>query len=181
MTIRQAILICALFLVALVLIFVEYCLPADLPLDGKIVVPNKVRLQWIAPDGDVDGYNVYALHSGNRSVFIVDSTATTLDLSGVGLTGIERVLFCVTAYNSAGESAPSDTVSMPMAPTRFLFGDLNHDGKCDVKDSALLWARGMVGSRKGMPQYNSELDIDANGVIDTKDHLAFVINMGSTL
>jgi hypothetical protein len=181
MTLRQALLIDLIFIAICILLFCRYCIGADLALSGNIVIPNKVRLTWGAPAGEVDGYKVYALSSAGRSVFVTDSMAAVLDLSNVPLTGIERVKFCVTAYNDAGESAPSDTVSLPMASARFLFGDLNHDGAVDVLDSALLWARGMVGSRVGMPAYSAEFDIDADGIISTKDHLAFVINMGNRL
>lgn len=126
-------------------------------------------------DGENDARNDIAGADGA-------DTSAVLDVSGiVPDSAIVRVRFVVRAYNQAGMSAPSDTVSLPMSAVTRLFGDLNHDGAVDVLDSAILWIRGIVGTVRGMPGYSSEMDIDADGDVDVRDHLYFVYNMGEVM
>jgi hypothetical protein len=130
------------------------------------------------------GYHVAAILGPDSVIAGAEGadTSAVLDVSGiVPDSAIVRVRFVVRAYNQAGISAPSDTVSLPMSAVTRLFGDLNHDGAVDVLDSALLWSRGIVGTVRGMPGYSSEMDINCDGAVDTIDHLYFIYNMGQTL
>jgi len=187
-------LIVVLALMLLAGIWLFFAIPADaaeIPLSSKIVLTPRVNVSWDAPDPTdtvrVYGYEITALGSmGQLSHFV--SCADSLFLSGImdvsGIVAdstIERVRFYVQAWNNAGYSAPSDTVSLPMRKAPLLFGDLNHDGKVDVLDSALLWSRGIIGTELGMPGYNSEMDIDADGDCDVRDHVYFIYNVGSAL
>jgi len=156
---------------------------AELSRDGKIIVPHKARIMWWPPVDtvNVNGYVVVAECPTGALTYYTDSLDVVLDLATMLDSTIQRVSFYVKAYNSAGYSAPSDTVSLPMANNRFLFGDLNGDGKCNVKDSAILWSRGIMGTIKGMANFDGRLDVDANGKIDVFDHIAFIHNIGRSL
>ena len=156
---------------------------AELSRDGKIIVNSKARLMWQPPIDTVkvDGYVVVAECPTGALTYYTDSLEVILNLASMLDSTIQRVSFYVKAYNSAGYSAPSDTVSLPMANNRFLFGDLNDDGKCNVKDSAILWSRGIMGTIKGMANFDGRLDVDANGKIDVFDHIAFIHNIGRSL
>jgi hypothetical protein len=162
---------------------------AELPRDGKIIVSNRALVMWDFPEDTVRvlGYRITAIGSIGQAAHYVDCQDTLrlcgiMDISGiVADSSVERVKFWVQAYNTAGYSAPSDTVDLPMAKNKFLFGDLNEDGKCNVKDSAILWRRGVIGSIKGMKNFDWRLDVDANGRIDVFDHIAFINNLGRSL
>jgi hypothetical protein len=157
---------------------------AEIALTPPITVGPRVRVTWDAPTDSVRvlGYHVAAAVGSDSVTAGADSadTSAVLDVSPIlPDSAITRVLFVVRAYNTAGMSAPSDTVSLPMSAVTRLFGDLNHDGAVDVLDSAILWSRGIVGTVRGMPGYSSEMDIDADGDVDVRDHLYFVYNMGT--
>ena len=159
---------------------------AEIPLSSRIVVGPRVLVTWDKSTDSVRvlGYHVAAFLGPDSVTAGADAadTSAVIDVSGiVPDSAISRVRFVVRAYNQAGMSAPSDTVSLPMRKAPLLFGDLNHDGKVDVLDSALLWSRGIVGTVRGMPGYSSEMDIDADGDVDVRDHLYFVYNIGQTL
>lgn len=159
---------------------------AEIPLSSRIVVGPRVLVTWDAPTDSIRviGYHVVAILGADSVTAGADAadTSCVVDVSGiVPDSAIARVRFVVRAYNQAGMSAPSDTVSLPMSAVTRLFGDLNHDGAVDVLDSALLWARGIVGTVRGMPGYTSEMDIDCDGDIDTIDHVGFVLNMGEVM
>lgn len=165
---------------------VQECQAAEIPLSSRIVVGPRVLVTWDKSTDSVRvlGYIVTAL-AGSDSLrtgpYLCD-TLCVVDVSGiVPDSAIARVRFVVRAYNQAGMSAPSDTVSLPMSSVTRLFGDLNHDGAVDVLDSALLWSRGIVGTVRGMEAYTSEMDINCDGAVDTIDHLYFIYNMGQTL
>lgn len=182
-------LIALLILICLLGVFARQSIAAELPRTGKIVVPSKVRVFWDAPadSENVDGYKITAfgsLGSASHWVDLTDSSGLSgiVDVSGIVPDScITRVRFCVQACNSVGYSAPSDTVSMPMARSRYLFGDLNHDGRVDVKDSATLWRRGLIGTVKGSTNYDPAFDVDADGRITTVEHCCFIANLGRVL
>jgi hypothetical protein len=159
---------------------------AEIPLSSRITVGPRVLVTWDKSTDSVRvlGYHVAAILGPDSVIAGAEGadTSAVLDVSGiVPDSAIVRVRFVVRAYNQAGISAPSDTVSLPMSAVTRLFGDLNHDGAVDVLDSALLWSRGIVGTVRGMPGYSSEMDINCDGAVDTIDHLYFIYNMGQTL
>lgn len=74
------------------------------------------RLVWTASTGAVQGYTVYYHDTGvpvtpeteyHRNL---PSTPTEYDLAGLNLQHGKTYQFCLTAYNSAGESGRSNTV-----------------------------------------------------------------------
>jgi hypothetical protein len=160
-----------------------FAISADIALVPPIRVTPRVLVTWDASTDSVRvlGYHLAAAVGSDSVTAGADSadTSAVLDVSPIlPDSAITRVRFVVRAYNQAGMSAPSDTVSLPMSAVTRLFGDLNHDGAVDVLDSALLWSRGIVGTVRGMSGYSSEMDIDADGDVDTIDHVGFVLNMG---
>ena len=69
---------------------------------------SSVSLAWTAPAGTVTGFYVYS--GGSRVASVTGTSATVTGLAaGTGYT------FTVTAYNSAGESAPSGAVQAATA------------------------------------------------------------------
>lgn len=168
------------------LLLAAFGFAADIALVPPIKTGSRVLVTWDAPTDSIRvlGYHVAAILGPDSVIagpYLCD-TLCVVDVSGiVPDSAIVRVRFVVRAYNQAGMSAPSDTVSLPMSAVTRLFGDLNHDGAVDVLDSALLWSRGIVGTVRGMPGYTSEMDIDADGDVDTIDHVGFVLNMGEVL
>jgi chitinase len=65
---------------------------------------SSVSLAWTAPSGDVSGYNVY--QNGTKV-----GTASGTSYTATGLSASTTYSYAVTAYNSAGESPKSSTVS----------------------------------------------------------------------
>jgi chitinase len=65
---------------------------------------SSVSLAWTAPSGDVSGYNVY--QNGTKV-----GTASGTSYTATGLSASTTYSYAVTAYNSAGESPRSSTVS----------------------------------------------------------------------
>lgn len=172
-------------LLTLFLLF-AVAMAAEIALTPPIRVTPRVLVTWDASTDSVRvlGYHVAAAAGSDSVTAGADSadTSAVLDVAPIlPDSAITRVRFVVRAYNTAGMSAPSDTVSLPMSAVTRLFGDLNHDGAVDVLDSALLWSRGIVGTVRGMPGYSSEMDIDADGDVDTIDHVGFIYNIGEVL
>jgi hypothetical protein len=174
------------FLLPTLLLLAVFGFAADIALVPPLKTGPRVLVTWDAPTDSIRalGYHVAAILGPDSVIAGADGadTSAVLDVSGIlPDSAIVRVRFVVRAYNTAGMSAPSDTVSLPMSAVTRLFGDLNHDGAVDVLDSALLWSRGIVGTVRGMPGYTSEMDIDCDGDIDTIDHVGFVLNMGEVM
>jgi chitinase len=65
---------------------------------------SSVSLSWSAPSGDVSGYNVY--QNGTKV-----GSASGTSYTATGLAASTSYSYAVTAYNSVGESAKSNTVS----------------------------------------------------------------------
>ncbi|MBO2451184.1 glycoside hydrolase family 18 protein [Actinomadura barringtoniae] len=68
------------------------------------VTSNSMALSWTAPTGTVTGYRVY---EGNTAVATSTGTSATIG----GLTPCTTHTYTVAAYNSAGESPKSDSVT----------------------------------------------------------------------
>lgn len=75
-------------------------------------------LQWDASSGTVDGYKVYYGTSSNAPNNAIDvGTATQYSLDVLPLAENTQYFFCVSAYNTAGESAPCPPVAYTPADT----------------------------------------------------------------
>jgi hypothetical protein len=146
-----------------------------------ILLNGKALVKW-HPSADTHGYKIFAFVAGGskKLCFVTSDTSIVAPCDSLLTYGIERVYFYVKAFNEAGDSAPSDTVSIPLSKTRVLFGDANGDSVVNVLDSAIFWRTGMLGLRKGMPGYNSAWDVDGNGMIDALDHIYFINNIGQS-
>jgi len=59
-----------------------------------------------------------------------------------------------------------------------LLGDLNHDGKVDIKDLAIISKQ--YGLTKDNPNFNPEADLYPDGKIDIRDIVIVVSNFGKT-
>lgn len=80
------------------------------PSGGGSGTTSSATLAWKAVTGTISGYKVYvwdAPRSYTRTITVGTSTSTIVNSLPVGNT----YYFAVTAYNSAGESTPSNTVS----------------------------------------------------------------------
>jgi len=60
-----------------------------------------------------------------------------------------------------------------------LFGDLNGDGKVDVKDLAIVAAA--LGSFPGHPRWNSEADVNQDNKVSMQDMTLVARHFGETL
>jgi hypothetical protein len=152
----------------------------NIKLIPPVILNSKAIISW-HPAATATGYKAFAMNSTKTMVFVTRDTTVTVHCDSLLSSGIERVYFFVKAFNEAGDSAPSDTVSLPLAKTRFLFGDANDDSVVNVLDSALFWKSGLLGLKRGMPGYRSEWDINQDGIINTQDHVAFIINLGMSI
>lgn len=63
-----------------------------------------------------------------------------------------------------------------MKPWTFLIGDVNRDGKVDIKDLVLLIKA--YGSYPGHPKYNSNADFNDDGKVDIKDLVLLIKHYG---
>ena len=57
-----------------------------------------------------------------------------------------------------------------------ILGDVNGDGKVDIKDIAL--AALSYGSHSGYPNYNAKADVNQDGTIDIRDLAIIAKNFG---
>jgi hypothetical protein len=79
---------------------------------------NAAQLEWDPSSGTVDGYNVYygtSATNPGKSVNVGDTTQYSID--SLPLSENVQYYFCVSAYNSAGESAPCAPVAYTPADT----------------------------------------------------------------
>jgi hypothetical protein len=75
-------------------------------------------LQWDASSGTVDGYTVhYGTSSSNPSNSINVGNTTQYNIDALPLTENTQYYFCVSAYNTSGESAPCSPVAYTPADT----------------------------------------------------------------
>ncbi len=83
-----------------------------------ITVGSAATLVWDASTGTVDGYNVYygtSATNPSESVNVGDVTQYSID--SLPLSENVQYYFCVSAYNTAGESAPCAPVAYTPADT----------------------------------------------------------------
>jgi chitinase len=71
---------------------------------------SSVSLSWTAPSGDVSGYNVY--QNGTKV-----GSASGTSYTATGLSASTSYTYAVTAYNSAGESPKSTSVTATTQPS----------------------------------------------------------------
>jgi len=164
------------------LTFAAYTAYADeLSIKAPIIIPNVIQLAWSSNTDVVDGYIVHLLYN-NIHTTMVSQTDTIFikDLSALSsLTDPTRIRMWVTAYNSVGESAPSDTVSFIYANNRLLFGDWDRNGKIDGIDMTMFWH--CYWRTSPDPLYKSIFDADQNKKTDAIDYMYIGNNYGEKL
>lgn len=70
------------------------------------------------------------------------------------------------------------TLSVQLTRASGLEGDLNGDGKVDIKDLALLGKA--FGSYEGHPRWNATYDLNGDGKVDLLDAAIVMKNFGKT-
>ena len=85
---------------------------------ATISVVSAATLLWDPSSGTVDGYKVYYGTSSTHPTNMIDvGTATRLPIDPLPLSENTQYFFCVTAYNTAGESPPCAPVAYTPADT----------------------------------------------------------------
>ena len=85
------------------------------------------------PVTEASGYRMNYQQIGSHPLQVKDlGTSTTCLLSELNLIEGKQYYFTATAYNTAGDSTFSNTVTYPITPK--LSGDLDSDGDCDGED-----------------------------------------------
>jgi len=75
-------------------------------------------LEWNTSSGTVEGYNVYYSTSATTPGNLIDVGNTAqFDIDTLSLTENVQYYFCVSAYNTAGESNPCSPVAYTPADT----------------------------------------------------------------
>ncbi len=83
-----------------------------------ISVSSAATLLWETGGGTVDGYRVYyGTNSSNPSNTIDVGSTTQYNIDNLPLSENTQYYFCVSAYNTAGESAPCAPVAYTPADT----------------------------------------------------------------
>ena len=83
-----------------------------------ISVGSAATLVWDASSGTVDGYKVhYGTSSGNPTSTVDVGNTTQYSIDSLPLSENTQYYFCVSAYNTAGESAPCAPVAYTPADT----------------------------------------------------------------
>lgn len=96
-------------------------------------------------------------------------------------TNVKRLSYTITAYAMPilGETDIADnTLSSPTTVKVRWLGDINGDGKCDIKDIATVAVA--FGSYVGSLRWNPEADLNRDGKVDTKDLAIVARNFGLT-
>ena len=79
---------------------------------------SAATLEWNASSGTVDGYKVYyGTSSSNPSNTVDVGDTTQYNIDALPLSENTQYYFCVSAYNTAGESAPCAPVAFTPADT----------------------------------------------------------------
>jgi hypothetical protein len=156
---------------------------ADVPLVAPIVVGPRVLVSWNGnTEYDLAGYKIYFFSSGADTNFIdVADTTSLVVFAGYDLRQFyDRSFFAVSAYNKSGaESDWSKLDSIQVAKTKYLFGDLDGDGRVGVIDFALFCRA--HGAAAGDSSYDCRADFDVNRKVGAIDFMAFVLNHGQKL
>ena len=96
-------------------------------------------------------------------------------ICNITATGFEGTVTVGIHYDPSLVSNPSKLV---MAQFDFLPGDVNHDGKVDLKD--LVAVALAYGSKPGDPNWNPNADINGHGVVDLADLVTLAQHYGLT-
>jgi len=79
---------------------------------------SAASLAWNSSSGTVEGYKVYyGTNVSNPSNSVDVGTVTQYNIDTLGLSENVQYYFCVSAYNTAGESAPCSPVAYTSADT----------------------------------------------------------------
>ena len=85
---------------------------------AAVSLATAATLAWDSSSGTVDGYKVYyGTNASNPSKSIDVGNATQYDIDKLPLTENTQYFFCVSAYNTAGESNPCPPVAYTPADT----------------------------------------------------------------
>lgn len=153
----------------------------ELSTKAPIIIPNVIQLKWSANTDVVDGYIVHLLYNNIHTTMMSQSDTNFIkDLSALSaLTEPTRIYMWVTAFNSAGESAPSDTVSFIYANHRVLFGDYDRNNRIDGIDMTMFWH--CYWREYPDPLYKPIFDADQNKKTDGIDYMYIGNNYGEKL
>lgn len=87
-------------------------------LSASITLASAATLVWNSSSGTVDGYKVhYGTSSSNPSNSVDVGDTTQYSLESLPLSENTQYFFCISAYNTAGESAPCSPVAFTPADT----------------------------------------------------------------
>lgn len=85
---------------------------------AAISICSSATLIWDASTGTVEGYNVhYGTSSGNPTATVDVGNTTQYNIDSLPLSENTQYYFSVSAYNTAGESAPCSPVAYTPADT----------------------------------------------------------------
>jgi fibronectin type III domain protein len=118
-----------------------FAVASSAPLPAHALIRDYV-LRWLPSSGVVDGYRSYFAEQG-QSTQMLDLGAVTPDADGIArvtlqLDSATTYGVWVTAYNQAGESAPSNQITVPASIPASL-GDADGDGVLDDLDNCRSW------------------------------------------
>lgn len=72
---------------------------------------RSITVTYTSPGGVITGYRAYAQKSGDGPILIGEAADGVLSITGSGLTPNTAYTIWVTAYNTSGQSSPSNTLS----------------------------------------------------------------------
>ncbi len=135
------------------------------------------RLSWTDNSTNETGFKIYSSRDNATWTLVGSIAANVTSVTNTGLRRNATFYYRVTAYNTAGESAPSNVASTKTAllANSTILGDANLDGVVDFAD---LTAIGQNYSQAGAwPQG----DFNGDGVVDFADLTVVAQNYGSAL
>jgi hypothetical protein len=85
---------------------------------ATVTLASATNLVWDASSGTVDGYKVYyGTNASNPSTSVDVGNSTQYNIDTLPLSENTQYFFCVSAYNTAGESNPCPPVAYTPADT----------------------------------------------------------------
>lgn len=141
--------------------------PRDLA--AAVVSGSRVDLTWAAGPGTINGYRIERSTDGGTTwptAFIVPDA--TVGYSDLTVQSANTYSYRVFAYNDAGDSQPSNTVSVCV-----LGCDLNGDGAVSL-DDLILFRQNFGSTGLNLPG-----DFDGDGTVGMADFIIFRQNFGA--